>query len=109
MIRKLKTAIQAVNGEQTGGDQLTCVFVDNGLLRLNEAEEVLSMFRKSYNINLIYADEAELFLNALEGVSDPEIKRKNAGRRLETSLQKTKKDQTKDRRSQPNRHLTSRN
>jgi GMP synthase (glutamine-hydrolysing) B subunit len=44
---------------------------------LNEAEEVLSMFRKSYN--LIYADEAELFLNALEGVSDPEIKRKTIG------------------------------
>ena len=37
------------------------------------------MFRKSYNINLIYADEAELFLNALEGVSDPEIKRKTIG------------------------------
>ena len=73
------SSVAAVFIHEAIGDQLTCVFVDHGLLRLNEAEEVLSMFRKSYNINLIYADEAELFLNALEGVSDPEIKRKTIG------------------------------
>ncbi|MEE3316824.1 MAG: glutamine-hydrolyzing GMP synthase, partial [Pseudomonadota bacterium] len=52
------------------GDQLTCVFVDHGLLRLNEAEQVVQMFRENYNLNLIHADESDLFLGALEGVSD---------------------------------------
>ncbi len=62
------------------GDQLTCVFVDHGLLRLNEAEQVVAMFRDNYNLNLIHADETELFLGALEGVSDPEVKRKTIGK-----------------------------
>ncbi|GGG75268.1 GMP synthase [glutamine-hydrolyzing] [Salipiger pallidus] len=62
------------------GDQLTCVFVDHGLLRLGEAEQVVSMFRDNYNLNLIHADETELFLGELEGVSDPETKRKIIGR-----------------------------
>ncbi|WP_298803924.1 glutamine-hydrolyzing GMP synthase [uncultured Lentibacter sp.] len=61
------------------GDQLTCVFVDHGLLRLNEAEEVTKMFRENYNLNLIHADESELFLGQLEGQSDPETKRKIIG------------------------------
>jgi GMP synthase (glutamine-hydrolysing) len=61
------------------GDQLTCVFVDHGLLRLNEAEEVTKMFRENYNLNLIHADETELFLGKLEGQSDPETKRKIIG------------------------------
>ncbi len=61
------------------GEQLTCVFVDHGLLRQNEAEEVVAMFRDNYNIKLIAADERELFLSALEGVSDPERKRKIIG------------------------------
>lgn len=61
------------------GDQLTCVFVDHGLLRLNEAEEVTKMFRDNYNLNLIHADETELFLGKLEGQSDPETKRKIIG------------------------------
>src|SRR6056297_3505424 len=51
------------------GEQLTCVFVDHGLLRQNEAEEVVAMFRDNYNLNLIHADESELFLGKLEGVS----------------------------------------
>ena len=58
------------------GDQLTCVFVDHGLLRLGEAEQVVDMFRQNYNLNLIHAEESDLFLGALEGVSDPEVKRK---------------------------------
>ncbi|MGD9866263.1 MAG: glutamine-hydrolyzing GMP synthase, partial [Pseudodonghicola sp.] len=62
------------------GDQLTCVFVDHGLLRLGEAEQVVSMFRENYNLNLIHADESDLFLGALEGVSDPEVKRKTIGK-----------------------------
>ncbi|MHA7867184.1 MAG: glutamine-hydrolyzing GMP synthase [Salipiger thiooxidans] len=62
------------------GDQLTCVFVDHGLLRLNEAEQVVSMFRDNYNLNLIHADESDLFLGALEGVSAPETKRKTIGK-----------------------------
>ena len=61
------------------GEQLTCVFVDHGLLRLNEAEEVVTMFRDNYNIPLIHADESDLFLGKLEGVSDPETKRKIIG------------------------------
>ncbi len=62
------------------GDQLTCVFVDHGLLRKNEAEQVVQMFRENYNLNLIHADESDLFLGELEGVSDPEVKRKTIGR-----------------------------
>ena len=62
------------------GDQLTCVFVDHGLLRLGEAEQVVTMFRDHYNIPLIHADESALFLGELTGVSDPEVKRKTIGR-----------------------------
>jgi GMP synthase (glutamine-hydrolysing) len=62
------------------GDQLTCVFVDHGLLRLNEAEQVVAMFRDNYNLNLIHADESDLFLGELEGISDPEVKRKTIGK-----------------------------
>ncbi len=61
------------------GDQLTCVFVDHGLLRLNEAEDVVTMFRDNMNLKVIYADEKELFLGQLEGQSDPETKRKIIG------------------------------
>jgi len=62
------------------GDRLTCVFVDHGLLRAGEAEEVVSLFRDHYNIPLIHADESARFLSALAGVTDPEAKRKAIGR-----------------------------
>ena len=62
------------------GDQLTCVFVDHGLLRKNEAQEVVAMFRDHMNLHVIHADETELFLGELEGQSDPETKRKIIGR-----------------------------
>ncbi|WP_342075823.1 glutamine-hydrolyzing GMP synthase [Yoonia sp. SS1-5] len=62
------------------GDQLTCVFVDHGLLRLNEAEEVVGMFRDHMNLHVIHAQEQDLFLGELEGVSDPENKRKIIGK-----------------------------
>ena len=62
------------------GDQLTCVFVDHGLLRKNEAAEVVGMFRDHMNLQVIHADESELFLGELDGQSDPETKRKIIGR-----------------------------
>ncbi|MCQ0971723.1 glutamine-hydrolyzing GMP synthase [Paracoccus sp. TK19116] len=74
------SSVAAVLIHEAIGDQLTCVFVDHGLLRLNEAEEVVTMFRDHYNIPLIHADEADLFLGALEGISDPEVKRKTIGK-----------------------------
>jgi GMP synthase (glutamine-hydrolysing) len=61
------------------GDQLVCVFVDHGLLRAGEGEEVVAMFRDHYDITLIKADHQARFLAALEGVSDPEEKRKIIG------------------------------
>jgi GMP synthase (glutamine-hydrolysing) len=74
------SSVAAVLIHEAIGDRLTCVFVDHGLLRKNEAEEVVTMFRDHYNIPLIHADESDLFLDALEGVSDPEEKRKTIGR-----------------------------
>jgi len=74
------SSVAAVLIHEAIGDQLTCVFVDHGLLRLGEAEEVTTMFRDHYNIPLIHADESELFLGELEGISDPEQKRKTIGR-----------------------------
>ena len=62
------------------GDQLTCVFVDHGLMRLGEAEQVVSLFRDHYNIPLVHVDAAPMFLGELKGVSDPEQKRKIIGK-----------------------------
>ena len=74
------SSVTAILLHEAIGDQLTCVFVDHGLLRLNEAEEVVKMFRDSYNLKLIAADEKDLFLDALEGVSAPEVKSKTIGK-----------------------------
>ena len=74
------SSVAAVLIHEAIGDQLTCVFVDHGLLRLGEAEQVVTMFRDTYKMPLIHAEESELFLTALEGVSDPEVKRKTIGR-----------------------------
>jgi GMP synthase (glutamine-hydrolysing) len=74
------SSVAAVLIHEAIGDQLTCVFVDHGLLREGEAEQVVTMFRDHYNMPLIHADESALFLEALEGVSDPEVKRKTIGR-----------------------------
>ena len=62
------------------GDQLTCVFVDHGLMRLNEAQEVVGMFREHYNLPLVHVDASDEFISALEGEADPETKRKTIGR-----------------------------
>lgn len=61
------------------GDQLTCVFVDHGLLRLNEAENVMNMFAASLGVKVIHVDASKQFMNKLAGVSDPERKRKIIG------------------------------
>jgi GMP synthase (glutamine-hydrolysing) len=62
------------------GKNLTCVFVDNGLLRKGEAEEVMTTFKENMNLNVIKSDSEEVFLRHLKGVSDPEQKRKIIGR-----------------------------
>src|SRR5438552_1563406 len=74
------SAVAAVLIHEAIGEQLTCVFVDHGLLRLAEAKEVVSLFRDSYNIPLIHVEAQALFLDALAGVTDPELKRKTIGR-----------------------------
>ncbi|MCS0496311.1 glutamine-hydrolyzing GMP synthase [Ancylobacter sp. MQZ15Z-1] len=74
------SSVAAVLIHEAIGDQLTCVFVDHGLLRLGEAEKVVTLFRDAYNIPLVHVDASELFLGALEGVTDPEVKRKTIGK-----------------------------
>jgi GMP synthase (glutamine-hydrolysing) len=74
------SAVAAVLIHEAIGDQLTCVFVDHGLLRLAEAQKVVTLFRDSYNIPLVHVDDSEVFLKALAGVEDPEQKRKTIGR-----------------------------
>ena len=74
------SAVAAVLIHEAIGEQLTCVFVDHGLLRLAEAEKVVALFRDSYNIPLVHVEAEALFLDALAGVTDPEVKRKTIGR-----------------------------
>jgi GMP synthase (glutamine-hydrolysing) len=73
------SSVAAVLIHEAIGDQLTCIFVDTGLMRAGESEEVVSLFRGHYNIPLIHADARDLFLTRLAGVSDPEQKRKIIG------------------------------
>ena len=74
------SSVAAVLIHEAIGDQPTCVYVDHGLMRKGESEQVVKLFRDHYNIPLIHAEESELFLNALEGVSDPELKRTTIGK-----------------------------
>lgn len=74
------SAVAAVLIHEAIGDQLTCILVDHGLMRKNEARDVVSMFGETYTIPLVHVDAADLFINALKGVSDPEQKRKIIGR-----------------------------
>ena len=74
------SAVAAVLIHEAIGEQLTCVFVDHGLLRMAEAQKVVALFRDSYNIPLIHVDASDTFLSALKGVSDPEQKRKTIGK-----------------------------
>jgi len=73
------SSVVAVLLHEAIGDQLQCVFVDTGVMRAGEAEEVVTLFRDHYNIPLVHADKGDLFLGKLEGVSDPEKKRKIIG------------------------------
>src|SRR6187401_536279 len=74
------SAVAAVLIHEAIGEQLTCVLVDHGLMRLAEAQKVMTLFRDSYNIPLVHVDASETFLNALAGVEDPEQKRKTIGK-----------------------------
>ncbi len=74
------SAVAAVLIHEAIGDQLTCVFVDHGLLRLGEGARVVALFRGHYNIPLVHVEAEELFLKELAGVTDPEQKRKTIGR-----------------------------
>src|ERR1700730_830194 len=74
------SAVDAVLIHEAISEQLTCVFVDHGLLRLAEGEKVVRLFRDSYNIPLVHVEAEREFLNALTGVTDPEDKRKRIGK-----------------------------
>ncbi len=73
------SSVVAVLLHKALGDQLTCMFVDNGLLRKGEAEYVVHTFRDAFKINLVHVDASDRFLRQLAGVTDPEVKRKRIG------------------------------
>src|SRR3546814_17876277 len=81
-----RSAVAAVLIHEAIGEQLTFVFVDHGLLRLNEREQVERLFRDHYNIPLVVVDAEERFMAGLAGVTDPEKKRKFIGDRKSTRL-----------------------
>jgi GMP synthase (glutamine-hydrolysing) len=74
------SAVAAVLIHEAIADRLTCILVDHGLMRQNEAEQVVDLFRGHFNIPLVHVDASEPFLSALEDVADPETKRKVIGR-----------------------------
>jgi GMP synthase (glutamine-hydrolysing) len=74
------------------GDQLTCVFVDNGLMRLDEPEQVDDMFRRQFQIDLLHVKAADRFISVLDGVSDPERKRKLIGETFIRVFEETARD-----------------
>jgi GMP synthase (glutamine-hydrolysing) len=73
------SSVTAVLLHEAIGDQLTCIYVDTGMMRAGESEQVVELFRNHYNIPLIHEDASELFLGNLDGISDPETKRKIIG------------------------------
>ena len=74
------SAVAAKLIHEAVGDQLTCILVDHGLMRLNEAHDVVALFRGHFNVPLVHVDAGETFLSALAGVADPEQKRKIIGK-----------------------------
>jgi GMP synthase (glutamine-hydrolysing) len=74
------SSVAAVLIHEAVGDQLTCILVDHGLLRKDEAKQVVTMFRDHYNIPLVHVDASDTFIDALEGEADPEKKRKTIGK-----------------------------
>ena len=86
------SAVAATLVHRAAGENLTCVFVDHGLLRKGEAEEVVSVFRDRLGMNLVKADAHELFLEKLKGISDPERKRKIIGEEFIKVFEKEAKE-----------------
>jgi GMP synthase (glutamine-hydrolysing) len=74
------SSVAAVLIHEAIGDQLTCIYVDHGLMRANESAQVVATFRDRFNIKLVHRDASDLFLGQLSGVTDPEVKRKTIGR-----------------------------
>ena len=74
------SSVAAVLIHEAIGDQLTCIFVDHGLLRAGEAEQVVETFRARFNVPLVHRDASQMFIGALAGVIDPETKRKAIGK-----------------------------
>ncbi|MEM6780938.1 MAG: glutamine-hydrolyzing GMP synthase [Pseudomonadota bacterium] len=74
------SSVTAILLHEAIGDQLTCIYVDTGLMRTGESQQVVNLFRDHYNIPLIHDESEDLFLGALDGVSDPETKRKTIGK-----------------------------
>lgn len=74
------SSVAALLVHEAVGEQLTCILVDHGLMRKNEAADVVAMFRQHYNLPLILVDASDRFISALEGETDPETKRKTIGR-----------------------------
>ncbi len=74
------SSVAALLIHEAVGEQLTCILVDHGLMRKNEAADVVAMFREHYNIPLVHVDASDTFISALEGEADPEKKRKTIGK-----------------------------
>ena len=86
------SAVAAALVHEAVGDQLHCIMIDHGLLRANEAQDVEDMFRSHFNIPLSVIDSSELFLGALAGETDPEVKRKTIGRLFIEEFQRVAED-----------------
>jgi GMP synthase (glutamine-hydrolysing) len=84
--------VAAVLTHKAIGDQLLCIFINNGLLRKGEAEEVQKRFKNNYKIDLIYVDTSKRFLKRLKNVSDPETKRKIIGEEFIRVFEEKAKD-----------------
>ena len=95
------SAVAALLIHEAIGDQLTCVFVDHGLLRENEAEQIVTLFRNHYNIPLVHVDASDVFLGALTGIRDPEEKRKIIGRLFIATFEGEAKKLARDGRGAP--------
>lgn len=88
----IDSLVAAVLTHKAIGDQLHCIFINNGLLRKGEAEEVQERFKDNFKIGLIYVDASERFLKRLKGVSDPEVKRKIVGEEFIRVFEEKAKD-----------------
>ena len=90
------SAVAAVLIHEAIGDRLTCIFVDHGLMREGEGDEVVRLFREEHDIPLVHVDAADTFIDALEGVSDPEEKRKIIGRLFVETFEREAKKLAED-------------